>query len=48
MDLTLRRDARQRRTTVSVLTGPAGVLAASALLAGGVLYALSDLVARLG
>lgn len=53
MDLTLhRRDERRERRTPSPAlpspTGPAGVLVASLLLAAGFVFALSDLVARLG
>ncbi len=44
----LRPRPRRLRAAATVLTGPAGVLAASALLATGFLLAVSDLVARLG
>jgi hypothetical protein len=53
MDLTmLRQETRtgttSHRTTLSVLTGPLGVLVASCALAGGFIYAVADLVTRLG
>lgn len=54
MDLTLhRRDERRERRTPALPalpspTGPAGVLVASLGLAAGFVFALSDLVARLG
>jgi len=53
MDLTLHRqdERRERRTPVPALpspTGPAGVLVASAGLAAAFVFALSDLIARLG
>ena len=53
MDLTmLRQDTppatTPRRPLLSVVTGPAGVLVASCALAGVFLYAVADLVTRLG
>ena len=51
MDLTmLRQETRPQshHTVLSVVTGPVGVLAASCALAGGFLYAVADLVTRLG
>jgi len=53
MDLTLLRQETRpspppHRTVLSVVTGPVGVLAVSCALAGGFLYAVADLVTRLG
>jgi hypothetical protein len=56
MDLTMLRQETRPRTTsqhpvvsvASVLTGPVGILVASCALAGGFLYAVADLVTRLG
>jgi hypothetical protein len=52
MDLTLhRRDEHDERRTSPGLpspTGPAGVLLASAGLAAGFVFAVSDLITRLG
>lgn len=53
MDLTLHRrdERRERRSTATArpsATGPAGVLLASAGLAAGFVFALSDLISRLG
>ncbi len=53
MDLTmLRQETRpaptSHHTVLSVVTGPFGVLTVSCVLAGGFLYAVADLVSRLG